>query len=76
MQIGSSALLEAHGSKDGRDAGVRRLNNESINVERHRSTNDERTTAFAPWLMRYNTERRHTAIGGQPPISRVLSPTS
>ena len=40
------------------------------------SSNDERTTAFAPWLHTYNTQRRHTAIGGQPPISRVLSPTS
>jgi transposase InsO family protein len=39
------------------------------------TTNDERTAAFAPWLLRYNTERRHTALGGQPPISRIASPT-
>ncbi|PKQ31349.1 MAG: hypothetical protein CVT62_06575, partial [Actinobacteria bacterium HGW-Actinobacteria-2] len=26
------------------------------------------------WLEHYNTERRHSALGGQPPISR-LSPT-
>jgi transposase InsO family protein len=38
-------------------------------------SNDERTTALAPWLEYYNTERRHTAIGGRPPISRLLSPT-
>ena len=37
-------------------------------------TNDERTAALAPWLQLYNTQRRHTALGGLPPISR-LSPT-
>ena len=39
------------------------------------TTNDERTIAFAPWLHRYNNQRRHTALGGQPPISRLPSPT-
>ena len=39
------------------------------------TNNDERTEAFAPWLIRYNTERRHSAIGGHPPISRLPSPT-
>lgn len=38
------------------------------------TTNTERSTALAPWLAAYNTERRHSALGGQPPISR-LSPT-
>jgi transposase InsO family protein len=38
------------------------------------TSNDERTAALAPWLDNYNTRRRHTALGGQPPISR-LSPT-
>src|SRR5262249_5829618 len=38
------------------------------------TTNDERTEALAPWLHDYNYRRRHSAIGGQPPISR-LSPT-
>jgi transposase InsO family protein len=38
------------------------------------TTNDERTAALAPWLETYNTRRRHTALGGLPPISR-LSPT-
>ena len=37
-------------------------------------TNDARTEALAPWLHGYNTRRRHTALGGLPPISR-LSPT-
>jgi len=38
------------------------------------TTNTARTEALAPWLNAYNTERRHTALGGKPPISRV-SPT-
>ena len=38
------------------------------------TTNDERTAALAPWLEHYNTHRRHSALGGLPPISR-LSPT-
>ena len=37
-------------------------------------TNQDRTDALAPWLENYNTQRRHSALGGQPPISR-LSPT-
>jgi transposase InsO family protein len=36
--------------------------------------NSERTAALAPWLDYYNNHRRHTALGGHPPISR-LSPT-
>jgi transposase InsO family protein len=38
------------------------------------TTNDARCSALAPWLEHYNNQRRHSAIGGQPPISR-LSPT-
>ncbi|VXB05200.1 IS481 family transposase [Aeromicrobium sp. 9AM] len=38
-------------------------------------SNDERAAALAPWLEHYNNRRRHSALGGQPPISRV-SPTS
>jgi len=38
------------------------------------TTNDERTAALARWIHRYNTERRHSALGGHPPISR-LRPT-
>ncbi len=34
-------------------------------------TNDQRTAALAPWLEHYNTQRRHSALGGLPPISRV-----
>ena len=38
-------------------------------------SNTERSHAPAPWLENYNTRRRHTALGDQPPISRVESPT-
>jgi transposase InsO family protein len=38
------------------------------------TSNDDRTAALAPWLEHYNTRRRHSALGGLPPISR-LSPT-
>jgi transposase InsO family protein len=38
------------------------------------TTNTARCAALAPWLEHYNNQRRHSAIGGQPPISR-LSPT-
>jgi len=34
-------------------------------------SNAERTAALAPWLNFYNTGRRHSAIGGLPPISRL-----
>lgn len=37
-------------------------------------SNDERAAALAPWLEHYNTQRRHTALGGLPPTSR-LQPT-
>ena len=39
------------------------------------TTNDARCAALAPWLEAYNNQRRHSAIGGKPPISR-LSPTT
>jgi transposase InsO family protein len=38
------------------------------------TSNDERAAALAPWLEHYNTERRHSALQGHPPISR-LQPT-
>lgn len=34
-------------------------------------TNADRAAALAPWLELYNTRRRHTALGGLPPISRL-----
>jgi transposase InsO family protein len=37
-------------------------------------SNTERAEALEPWLAIYNTQRRHTALGGLPPLSR-LSPT-
>lgn len=36
------------------------------------TNNQQRAAALAPWLEHYNTERRHSALGGQPPISRLL----
>jgi transposase InsO family protein len=38
------------------------------------TSNDERAAALAPWLQHYNTARRHSALGGHPPTSR-LPPT-
>jgi len=38
------------------------------------TSNDERAAALAPWIEHYNTRRRHSALGGKPPISR-LPPT-
>ena len=37
-------------------------------------TNADRSAALAPWLEHYNTERRHSALRGHPPVSR-LQPT-
>ncbi|MEV8610765.1 IS481 family transposase [Amycolatopsis sp. NPDC051373] len=38
------------------------------------TSNTDRTAALAPWLEHYNTQRRHSALGGHPPTSR-LPPT-
>jgi transposase InsO family protein len=38
------------------------------------TSNQQRTDALAPWLEHYNTQRRHSALGGHPPITR-LQPT-
>jgi len=38
------------------------------------TSNTDQTAALAPWLD-YNNRRRHSALGGLPPISR-LQPTS
>ena len=35
------------------------------------TSNAERRAALDPWLEHYNTERRHSALGGQPPINRL-----
>src|SRR5690606_7843301 len=39
------------------------------------TSNTDRIAALDPWLEHYNTGRRHSALGGNPPISR-LQPTS
>ena len=31
------------------------------------TSNDQRAAALAPWLEHYNTQRRHSALGGHPP---------
>ena len=35
------------------------------------ATNEQRARALAPWIEQYNTQRRHTALGGRPPVSRL-----
>jgi len=35
------------------------------------TSNHDRTAALAPWLEHYNTDRRHSALGGKPPMSRL-----
>jgi transposase InsO family protein len=53
---------------------VERLNR-TLQIEwayRQRFTsNDQRTAALALWLEYYNNVRRHSALGGHPPISRL-----
>ncbi|MEV5568813.1 IS481 family transposase [Spirillospora sp. NPDC052269] len=35
------------------------------------TSNTQRTQALTTWLEHYNTKRPHTALGGQPPITRL-----
>ncbi|WP_326726478.1 helix-turn-helix domain-containing protein [Streptomyces phaeochromogenes] len=56
---------------------VERLNRTLLNewaYVRPYSSNAERTEARADFLHTYNYHRCHTALGGQPPISRVNDP--
>jgi len=56
---------------------VERLNRTLVTEWAYRqpfTSNDERATALAPWIEHYNTRRRHSALGGLPPTSR-LPPT-
>ena len=36
------------------------------------ANNADRAEALAPWVEHYNTRRRHSALGGHPPVSRLL----
>jgi transposase InsO family protein/transposase-like protein len=36
-------------------------------------SNEDRTAAFDAFVHRYNTQRRHTAAGGRPPITRLAA---
>ena len=54
---------------------VERLNRTLLSEWAYRQvflTNDDRTAALAPWLEHYNTARRHSALAGLPPVSRLL----
>jgi len=54
---------------------VERLNRTLLTEWAYRQvflTNHQRSAALAPWLEHYNTQRRHSALGGHPPISRLL----
>ena len=54
---------------------VERLNRTLLTEWAYRqpfTSNDQRTAALAPWLEHYNTQRRHSALGGKPPVSRLL----
>jgi transposase InsO family protein len=56
---------------------VERLNRTLLTEWAYRQVftdNAERAAALAPWLEYYNTRRRHSALAGLPPISR-LRPT-
>ena len=56
---------------------VERLNRTLVTEWAYRrvfTSNAERASALAPWIEHYNTRRRHSALGGQPPVSR-LGPT-
>ena len=44
-----------------------------VRLYRH---SDERARALAAWLHHYNWHRPHTAAGGRPPITRVVSATN
>jgi transposase InsO family protein len=53
---------------------VERLNRTLVTEWAYRqvfTSNDERATALAPWIEHYNTRRRHSALGGLPPVSRL-----
>jgi transposase InsO family protein len=37
------------------------------------TSNDQRTAALDSWLEHYNTARSDSALGGRPPISRLVA---
>jgi transposase InsO family protein len=56
---------------------VERLNRTLVTEWAYRqvfTSTDQRAAALAPWIEHYNTRRRHSALGGRPPVSR-LAPT-
>jgi transposase InsO family protein len=80
-----AALLAEHGTRHifikphcpWQNGKVERLNRTLQTEWAYRqvfTSSTERAAALAPWLEHYNTRRRHHALGGLPPTSR-LSPT-
>ena len=54
---------------------VERLNRTLLTEWAYRrvyTTNTERAAALAPWIEYYNNRRRHSALAGHPPVSRLL----
>ena len=54
---------------------VERLNRTLLTEWAYRqifTSNHERSAALAPWIEFYNTRRRHSALGGLPPTTRLL----
>ena len=54
---------------------VERLNRTLLTEWAYRqvfTSSQQRTAALAPWIEYYNTDRRHSALGGNPPVSRLL----
>jgi transposase InsO family protein len=71
-----NARLTVHG-RPWQNGKVERFNRTLASEWAYRqvvANNNERTAALPDFLDDYNHRRRHTALGGQPPISR-LSPT-
>jgi transposase InsO family protein len=40
------------------------------------TSNTDRLNALDTWVHHYNTQRAHTALGGQPPITRLTQPST
>ncbi|WP_083906445.1 IS481 family transposase [Mycobacterium sp. JS623] len=51
---------------------VERLNRTLQTEWAYRQVFASNNAALAPWIENYNTQRRHSALGGLPPISRLL----
>lgn len=59
-----------HPWQNGKAERLNRTLQEGWAYKRVYASNEERAAALGPWLHFYNHQRRHSALGGQPPISR------